>query len=135
MADCDVPIALRGAVARLALGIRPIDFVQHRVIDLQAKRTFDGFEIRMMGVCGQLNPIRDPLGNIMHEVVRGRHCAITEAKRQINFVSASSAVHVQQSPQPSAFLSAVVFFSFEQTNDQISSHCTRFAERLRNCSS
>jgi hypothetical protein len=53
----------------------------------------------------------------------------------ISFVSESSAVHVQQSPQPSAFLSAVVFFSFEPMNDQISSHCTRFAERLRNFSS
>jgi len=52
----------------------------------------------------------------------------------ISFVSESSAVHVQQSPHPSAFLSAVVFFSFEPTTDQI--HRTAHASlRLRDFSS
>jgi hypothetical protein len=88
-----------------------------------------------MAVCGQLNPVRDPLGTSCMKSYAVANVRSPRRNDKINFVSASSAVHVQQSPQLSAFLSAVVFFSFEPTNDQISSHCTRFAERLRNFSS
>ncbi len=53
----------------------------------------------------------------------------------ISFVSASSAVHVQTSPQPCAFLSGWTFLSFAPTNDQISSHWTRLVRMPRIVSS
>src|SRR5437667_80528 len=45
--------------------------------------------------------------------------------------SASHAVHVHVSPQPSAFFSGVAFFAFAPTKFQISSHCKRRTRRLR----
>src|SRR5690242_12353804 len=50
--------------------------------------------------------------------------------------SLSSDVHVHTSPAPSigAFMVRTFFF-FAPTNDQISSHCTRFASTLRTISS
>jgi hypothetical protein len=48
-----------------------------------------------MAVCGQLNPVRDPVGNVMHEVVRGRQRAITEAKRQDQL-----RVRIERRPRP-----------------------------------
>jgi hypothetical protein len=73
--------ALCRAVARLAFGIRAVHLVQHRLINLQAERTLNGFEVHAMAV-----------------------------RRQ---------------------LIGVVFFSFEPTKDQISSHCARCTERFR----
>lgn len=46
------------------------------------------------------------------------------------FVSASSATHVQASPQPCAFFSSDVFFSLEPTKLQISSHWMRSQGRF-----
>src|SRR4051812_44037835 len=50
--------------------------------------------------------------------------------------SLSSAVHVHVSPAPSgALLACFTFLAFAYVNDQISSHCTRFAATLRTFSS
>src|SRR5207253_626052 len=48
-----------------------------------------------------------------------------------SLVSASNAVHVQVSPQPSAFLSGLAFLALAPTKFQISSHCKRRTRRLR----
>lgn len=51
-------------------------------------------------------------------------------KQGTSLLSASRATHVQVSPHPSAFLSAVVFFALEPAKLQISSHWIRLRERL-----
>ncbi len=58
-----------------------------------------------------------PLPTMLHAAQR--------SSETINFVSASSAVHVHASPHPSAIFSSDTFFCFAPTNDQISSHWMR----------
>ena len=64
-----------------------------------------------MTVSRELDTVGDPSGQIVHEVVGRAERPVAE-NEIISFESASSAVHVQQSPQPAAFVSGVVFFSF-----------------------
>jgi hypothetical protein len=58
---------LRGAVSLLAFNVATEDFHKLRVVYVYPKHFLDSLEIHLMAVCGELNPIRQALGNVLKE--------------------------------------------------------------------
>jgi len=67
-----------------------------------------------------LHAICESRFEVVYEVIRATRITLSNNQQGIVFVSASSADHVQTSPAPLAFISALQFFSFAPTKLQIS---------------
>jgi len=82
---CNRADTLRRAVSSLcALRFVPVQFDQHRVVNLSSKSQVHGSQVSAMAVCGQLNAIGETRSEVGHEVLRVPSIAPTHSPARNN---------------------------------------------------
>ena len=85
----------RGAVAGISLRRVAVDFDGLGIVHIAAESALDGLQIRLVPIRGQLNPVRQPAAQIVHELDCRRARAIPDLVGQDHL-----AVAVERGPGP-----------------------------------